>query len=218
MSGYAQGLAVTAPAPRVPAVATATDRDWRAGLPALGCQRLVLRELRLTDAPALLAMLGSEEVARFISPPPSSVEGFERFIHWTHRQREAGAYVCFVVVPGGRDFPAGLVQVRQLDAGWHTAEWGFALGSPFWGKGLFAEAAASVIDFVFTHLGVRRLEARAATDNGRGNGALAKLGAVREGLLRRSFMKDGKYQDQALWAIVREDWMQRQAVWSTSVH
>ncbi len=218
MSGYAQGLAVTMSTPQVPAVLATTDHDWRAGLPAIGCRRLVLREPRLSDAPALLAMLGTEEVARFISPPPSSVEGFERFIQWTHRQREAGTYVCFVVVPEGHDYPVGLFQVRQLDASWHTAEWGFALGSPFWGKGLFAEAAARVVDFVFDQLGVHRLEARAATGNGRGNGALVKLGAVREGLLRRSFMKDGKYQDQVLWAIVREDWMQQKAVWSASVH
>lgn len=214
MNGSAQTLAVTVPVP----LGTAPDRDWRAGLPALGCGRLVLREPRLTDAPALLAMLGSADVARFISPPPSSVESFERFIHWTHRQREAGAYVCYVVVPEGHDYPVGLFQVRQLDASWLTAEWGFALASAFWGKGVFTEAATRVVDFVFSRLGVHRLEARAATGNGRGNGALAKLGAVREGLLRRSFMKDGKFQDQALWAIVREDWMQQKAVWSAAVH
>ena len=115
---------------------------WRAGLPVLACRRLVLREPRLADAPALFAMLGTDDVARFISPPPSTVEGFERFVRWTHRQREAGAYVCFVIVPEGRDYPIGLIQVRQLDAGWHTAEWGFAVGSAFWGTGLFAEAAA----------------------------------------------------------------------------
>jgi RimJ/RimL family protein N-acetyltransferase len=65
---------------------------------------------------------------------------------------------------------------------------------------------------------VHRLEARAAASNGRGNGALAKLGAIREGLLRRSLLKDGRYHDQVLWAIVREDWMQQKAVWSASVH
>lgn len=217
MSPSIQGLAPTMPVPRAPGVAT-TDRDWRAGLPAVGCRRLVLREPRLTDAPALLTMLGTGEVTRFISSPPTSVGGFERFIHWTHRQRKAGTCTCFVVVPEGHEYPVGLFQVRQLDASWFAAEWGFALGSAFWGTGVFGAAAASVVDFAFTRLGVHRLEARAATSNGRGNGALAKLGAVREGLLRRSFMKDGEYQDQELWAIVREDWLQQKAVWPASVH
>jgi hypothetical protein len=46
-----------------------------------------MRELRREDAPTLLAMLTTEEVSRFITPPPTTVEGYERFIAWTHRER-----------------------------------------------------------------------------------------------------------------------------------
>ena len=42
--------------------------------------------------------------------------------------------------------------------------------------------------------------------NGRGNGALQKIGAVREALLRKSFLKDGQYHDQVLWAITADEW------------
>jgi RimJ/RimL family protein N-acetyltransferase len=52
-------------------------------------------------------------------------------------------------------------------------------------------------------------------ENGRGNGALRKIGAVREGILRRSFHRAGKYLDQALWAIVDEDWRRLKAVWGS---
>src|SRR5262249_47161450 len=55
-------------------------------------------------------------------------------------------------------------------------------------------------------LGVHRLEARAAVPNGRGNGALQKLGAVQEGVLRRSFLCRGRYLDQALFALLAPDW------------
>ena len=64
--------------------------DWQSGLPVLCGTRVVLRELRVSDAASLFAMLTTEEVTRFISPPPSTVEGFERFIQWTLRQRAAG--------------------------------------------------------------------------------------------------------------------------------
>ena len=60
----------------------------------------------------------------------------------------------------------------------------------------------AVAEFAFDTVGVHRLEARAAVKNGRGNGALRKIGAVQEGLLRKSFLKDGEYLDQALWAIL----------------
>jgi RimJ/RimL family protein N-acetyltransferase len=71
-------------------VATAARSGWRTGLPTLSGSMTTLRELRLSDAPALFESLTMDAVARFISPPPSSVEGFERFIAWTLRQRVAG--------------------------------------------------------------------------------------------------------------------------------
>jgi RimJ/RimL family protein N-acetyltransferase len=107
--------------------ADVTSSDWRDGLPVLSGGHITLRELRLSDAPSLLAMLTTEEVARFISPPPTTVEGFERFIAWTHRERQAGTYVCFAVVPKGMRSAVGIFQVRSLEPGFGTAEWGFAL-------------------------------------------------------------------------------------------
>jgi len=192
---------------------TATSSDWREQLPVLTGAGVELRELRTADAPALLALLTTEEVTRFISPPPTTVEGFERFIAWAGRERQAGRYVCFAVVPEGFETAVGLFQMRQLDPSFGTAEWGFAIGSPFWGTGLFGSCAQLVVDFAFETVGVHRLEARAAVQNGRGNGALRKVGAVREGILRKSFLRRGQYFDQALWAITREDWQRSKAVW-----
>jgi RimJ/RimL family protein N-acetyltransferase len=117
------------------------------------------------------------------------------------------------VVPEGSDTAVGLFQIRQLDPTFGTAEWGFAIGSAFWGSGLFAQGAKLIIDFAFEVIGVRRLEARAAIANGRGNGALRKTGAVQEGILRKSFLHGGTYHDQALWAILPEDWHRSKAVW-----
>jgi ribosomal-protein-alanine N-acetyltransferase len=183
-----------------------TTTDWRQALPVLSGERVILRELRLSDAPSLLSMLSTDEVARFISPPPSTVEGFERFIAWTHRERAAGNYACFAVVPHGMDTAIGIFQVRQLEPAFSTAEWGFAIGSPFWGTGVFADGANLVVTFAFDTLRTHRLEARAAVQNGRGNGALRKVGAIQEGILRRSFLRNGDYLDQILWTILDEDW------------
>ncbi|MEO8679260.1 MAG: GNAT family protein [Vicinamibacterales bacterium] len=185
---------------------TVTSSDWKSGLPILSGTGFTLRELRLEDAPSLLAMLTTEEVARFISPPPTTVQGFERFIAWAHRERAAGNYACFAIVPAGMSVAVGIFQVRSLEQGFGTGEWGFALGSQFWGTGVFAEGARLVLDFAFDVVGANRLEARACVANGRGNGALRKVGAVQEGTLRRSFLRNGQYHDQVLWGILADDW------------
>ena len=75
-----------------------------------------------------------------------------------------------------------------------------------------------VVDFAMDVVGVHRLEARAAMQNGRGNGGLRKLGAVQEGILRKSFLRRGEYLDQALWSILDEDWRQAKAVWGYTIH
>ena len=194
-----------------PASAPVTTSDWRQALPVLTAGHVTLRELRIADAASLFAMLTSEEVARFISPPPTTVEGFERFIAWAQRQRAAGTYVCFAVTVSGSDAAVGIFQVRELEKGFATAEWGFAIGSPYWGTGTFVEGAKLTLQFAFDTLGVHRLEARAAVRNGRGNAALLKVGAVPEAVLRQSFYRHGEYLDQTLYAIVEDDWRARQS-------
>jgi len=194
-------------------VATVTT-SWRQGLPTLAAGQVVLRQLRTSDAASLFTLLTTEEVSRFISPPPSTVEGFERFIAWTERQRLAGAYACFAITVKGMDTAVGIFQLRELEPGFGTAEWGFALGSVYWGTGLFQSGAELLMQFAFETVGVHRLEARAAFRNGRGNGALRKIGAVQEGILRKSFLKNGEYLDQTLWTILDDDWRAKK-FWSS---
>ena len=208
-------VSVTPGAVAESAVQEATN--WRHGLPTLCGALATLREFRPGDAPSLLACMATEEVSRFISPPPATVEGFERFIAWAHRERAAGRYVCFAVVPRGCESAVGLFQLRSLEPDFGMAEWGFALAVEDWGTGIFTEGAELVVDFAFDVVGAHRLEARAALKNGRGNGAIRKMGAVQEGILRRSFLKNGEYLDQALWTILREEWVEAKAVWGSRV-
>jgi RimJ/RimL family protein N-acetyltransferase len=192
-----------------PPLSVAPPSGWKTGLPILTGRSLTLRELAVEDAASLHTHLTPREVSRFISPPPTTVEGFERFIAWALAERTAGRYVCFAVVPHDDGSAVGLFQVRQLEPSLGTAEWGFALGQHYWGRGLFAAAARLVLEFTMTVLGVHRLEARSSVLNGRGNSALRKIGATAEGVLRQSFFKDGVYYDQLLWTITAEDWRVR---------
>jgi RimJ/RimL family protein N-acetyltransferase len=196
---YRQEMDVHFPKRTIDPVVTTVTSDWREGLPVLAGSQVTLRELRASDAPSLCALLTTEEVSRFISPPPTTVDGFERFIAWTQRQRRAGSYVCFAVTIDSTDTAIGIFQLRELDP------------AAYWGTGVFQEGAELLVTFAFETVGVHRLEARAAVKNGRGNGALRKIGAIQEGLLRKSFMKDGEYLDQALWTILDEDWKEKQA-------
>jgi RimJ/RimL family protein N-acetyltransferase len=196
----------------VPFASKSAISHWQDRLPTLSGRRVVLRELRAPDAQALVSLLTTADVARFISSPPASVQDFESFIAWTHAQRAAGTYACFAVTTKGHDEAIGIFQLRATEPRFQTAEWGFALGAPFWGSGVFEEAAELVLGFAFQMLNVHRLEARAVVQNGRGKGALLKIGAVQEGVLRKSFLKGTVYLDQALFTILDDDWRASRAV------
>ena len=78
-----------------------------------------------------------------------------------------------------------------------------------------------MLDFAFDSVGVQRMEARAVSVNGRGNGALRKIGAVQEATLRQSFSKGVHRYDQYLWSILPSDWRRAKATWgekTLSVH
>lgn len=181
--------------------------SWRHALPVLTGPRVSLRELVPDDAPELVEVLASPEVARYMSAPPDRPERLAAFADWSRRERVAGRYAAFAIVPHDSGQIAGVVQLRVLDEESHGAEWGIALGPAFWGGGLFKDTGRLLAGFAFEVIGVHRLEARVALGNARAMAAMQKLGAVREGVLRQSLVTaDGTHHDQALWSLLADDW------------
>lgn len=169
-------------------------------------ERMTLRELQASDAATLYAELTTPEVKRFCWPPPPNVIAFERYIDWTHAVRSAGKYVCYGVVPRDREDAWGIFELRSIQPNFFRAELDFAIAAPYWGSGVFYEAARMVIDFAFNTMKVHRLEARVPVDNERSNEALRKVGATREGTLKDAFVQNDRFVDQYLWALVANQW------------
>jgi RimJ/RimL family protein N-acetyltransferase len=110
------------------------------------------------------------------------------------------------------------MQVRQLDPVFETAEWEATLAPSSRGSGAFVDAARLLGSFLFGTVGAHRLESRVPVPNGRANGALRKLGAVEEGVLRRSLRRRGQYVDQVLWSLLKDDWGEHWVPTTPRVH
>jgi RimJ/RimL family protein N-acetyltransferase len=183
-----------------------TVSDWRVELPQLASRGVTLRELGPQDLGALVDLLSIGDASRFGLDDPITDHTAQDFIARAQRARAAGQSFTFAILPGAGRALVGLVQVRQLDPAFEAGEWEATLQPSVRGTGIFLEAARLVGSFAFGSVGVHRLEARVLLHNGRGNGALRKLGAVQEGILRRSVRRGGDYFDQVLWAVLKEDW------------
>ena len=195
-----------------------TVLDWRRELPTLVGRLVTVRELTLQDLGPLIDLFSIIDTGRFGLDEPVSDVDVRAFIDRAIRDRSAGLSFTYAIVQNGTRTVIGLTQVRQLEPSFETAECEGTLAPSVRGTGVFLEAARLVGSFVFGTVGARRVEVRVLLQNGRANGALRKLGAVQEGILRRSIRRRGEYLDQALWALLKDDWGDQWVSTTSRVH
>ena len=191
--------------------------DWRAALPTLISRSVTLREPGDQDLGVLVDVLSIADASRFGLEFPVAEAAVAEFIARARRERAAGESFTYVVVNAAR-VVVGIMQVRRLDPVFEAAEWEATLAPSARGTGAFIEAARLVASFAFATVGAHRLEARVLLQNGRANSALRKIGAVQEGILRRSARRGDEYLDQALWSLLKDDWTERRVSTEPRVH
>jgi RimJ/RimL family protein N-acetyltransferase len=179
---------------------------WRNELPSLSGRVVMLREPATQDLGPLVDLLSLGDATRFSLDDPVSDVAVQELIERFARERASGVAATYVITLTTSRTIVGLVQVRQLDPSFEAAEWECTIAPSWRGSGIFLDAARLVGSFAFGTLGTHRIEARVLLQNGRANGALRKLGAVQEGVLRRSVRRAGEYCDQVMWSLLKEDW------------
>ena len=179
--------------------------DWCRSLPVLRGKQVHLREPVASDAPSLLREICTPEACEYLPPPPTTVEGVEQTILRGIEWRRAGRGFCFAVQPAETGHVVGLIQFlgsrenETVNVSTRVPwEWGFVLGSGYWGTGLFAEASSLALDFAFEGVGIRRVEAWVVEQNHRANRALAKLGG-RAAVKHHARAPDGRTGDFMKW-------------------
>jgi RimJ/RimL family protein N-acetyltransferase len=84
-----------------------------------------------------------------------------------------------------------------------SGQFGYWLSEAYWGRGIMTAAVRAASDYALAHFGLVRLEAPVFSWNPASMRVLEKAGFEREGVLRRSVLKDGQLIDQVLYALVR---------------
>ena len=123
---------------------------------------------------------------------------------WTDVASQEDPLVHFAIAVGG-DAVGGIGLQLQPDVFRRSAEIGYWLGEPYWGRGIMTDAVSAVTDYAITSLGLCRVFAGVFDPNPASARVLEKAGYVREARLRRSVFKDGRMRDQLIYAYVVED-------------
>jgi RimJ/RimL family protein N-acetyltransferase len=84
-----------------------------------------------------------------------------------------------------------------------TAEMGYWLAEPFWGRGMMTETVARFTEYAFDRFQLLRIYAEPYATNRSSCRVLEKADFALEGRLRSSAIKDGQVLDQLLYARIR---------------
>ena len=176
--------------------------------PLLETSRLRMRLLEPSDAPAIQKVARAREIAdTMISiPHPYPAGEAERYVARQQAERAAGRSVTFAAELKAEGRFCGLIEIRDIDREHSQGELSFWLAVETWGQGYMSEALQAAVRYGFEGLGLNRLYAYHMVRNPASGRVLEKNRFVQEGLLRQRVRKWGRFEDVALWAILRREW------------
>jgi RimJ/RimL family protein N-acetyltransferase len=93
----------------------------------------------------------------------------------------------------------------QDDVNRFSAEIGYWLAEPFWGKGIATEALKKFTEFAFNNFSLNRIYANVFEGNDASEKVLLKAGYKKEATLKKAVFKEGKFLDQYIYAVLKEE-------------
>jgi 8-oxo-dGTP diphosphatase len=156
-------------------------RALPAGL-RLETAELDLRPLRVEDAPAIHALVGAWQVARWTAniPHPYQPGMAEAWIAENQGECERGESLVFAIERRADRAFIGAIGLG-FDMAANAAEAGYWIGMPYWGRGYATEALRGLLRLAFGRLGLARVMASAMVDNHASMRVQEKAGLVHTG-------------------------------------
>jgi ribosomal-protein-alanine N-acetyltransferase len=174
--------------------------------PVLTTQRLVLRELRPSDAAAVLVFRGDPIVQKYDDPIIHSEAEARVFIDELHHEYVAQEGINWAVTRLDSDLVVAIFSLHHWSRHHRRAEAGYGLAHAYWGQGIASEALAAIVRFGFEQLDLNRVYAQTIADNHESVRLLERLGFRREGTFRKhSWEDDGTFHDSAMYGLLREE-------------
>lgn len=167
----------------------------------LTLDRLTIRDWRVGDAASIAPLANNRAIwlnLRDRFPHPYTLADAEAFIAITMAETPARNFaICLDDAAIGS---IGIIPGNDIYR--KSAEIGYWLGEPYWGRGYATEAIRGFSDWAFTSYDLVRIFAMAFTYNQASARVLEKAGFVREATSRCAAIKNGKIWDEWLYARV----------------
>jgi len=176
-------------------------------------ERIVLREFRREDQDAVQRWVNNENINRYLSFPlfPQTAEQTAEFVDRQLHQRAGPNEGVFVIAM--KDDPEleyiGSVGLRNIDYRNRHCELGIVIGrEDLLGKGIGREAIRLALGFAFNFLNMHKVNLRVIEYNERGRRCYLRCGFREEGRIREQRFYDGRYWDEIIMGITKDEFRQ----------
>ena len=171
----------------------------------LEAETIRMRPLERSDASHILALASAAEIAEntFV-PHPYPPEAAMEFVNKTRERWRYDEGFTFAIIDKGANEFVGAMGIHPKQH--HTAEVGYWIGKPFWGRGLATAALRLIIQFGFEQLELNRIQAGHFRQNTASGRVMQKANMRYEGVQRQGMRHHEEYKDVVYYAILREDY------------
>ncbi len=168
-------------------------------------KRVVLRPILREDISLILRWINDPEVTQYLKTYLPKMEANENeWINNLHKETDHNIMLMIVV----EEKPIGIMGFNNIDWKDRIAITGAFIGEKeYWGKGYGTDAKMVLLDYAFNILNLRKICSSVICFNERSHAYLVKCGYVQEGTLAQQVYFQGRYWDEIIMAVFKENFM-----------
>ena len=166
---------------------------------------MAIREWNISDAESLSEMLNNKKILNNLRdglPYPYTEKDAKEYIEAMRSADKNKTFAFAITVEDKAVGSIGVFRCENIHC--RTAEMGYYVGEPYWGKGVATSAVKQVCDYIFQETDIIRIFAEPFAYNAASCRVLEKAGFTLEGVLRSNAVKNGNILDMKMYSRVKE--------------
>ena len=173
--------------------------------PDLYTERLVLRQLRLTDDNEIMVLRSDEKILQFLTISKcNSLAEAKEFIEKINNYIKNNESIYWGITEKNSETIIGTICLWNISKENFRAEIGYVLHPDFHGRGFMSEALDVVLEYGFNKMKLHSIEAHVHPDNNSSIKLLQKKGFTKEAFFKENVFFNGKFSDTAVYSILNK--------------
>lgn len=172
--------------------------------PTLHTRRLLLRQIIDTDIDKIFEGLSHPDVIKHYGVSYASKDATLAQMKWYADMMEQDTGRCWAICAADNSIFYGVITLPFWEKAHRRAELGYWLLPAYWKQGIVTEAASRVIEYAFAQMNLHRIKAESEDDNAASIATLKKLGFVYEGTQWECEIKNGRFINLEIYALLNK--------------